>query len=311
MHAPDDSPCWAGNWSAPDGKRAIWAQSAVARTVSALPELHPLRLGDDKGTSGRVMTWCATSDQEAGGLGVLTQLSPPPDIGSDYTSRDSEPFGDVQWDSPATTLWADEGLLSTLVTALPRETADAIADAVAPQTSADTTHTYQEPAPGVRRWAGALAEIPGAWLPPVAILPRAGRGIDDPGTSWSTESLDFASRHSVHAKDVRLAADLLAPHVTALILDHVGDEAAVTIYGDAVHIWWPYDEKSRHTPGSVIRSLEVAVQLSQAFPSFVLAEYPDHSDQVEDRLAARAAEAAAYRAARDARLKARAGSRPT
>ena len=60
-----------------------------------------------------------------------------------------------------------------------------------------------------------------------------------------------------------------------------------------------------------MRSVEVAAQLSQAFPTFVLAEYPDHSDQVEDRLAARAAEAAAYRAARDARLRARASGRPT
>ena len=115
MRAPDDSPCWAGNWSAPDAKHAIWAQSAVARTVSALPELHPLRLGDDKGTSGRVMTWCATLDQAAVGLGVLTQLSPPPDFDNDYTSRDSLPFEDVRWDRPESPLWAADGLLSTLV----------------------------------------------------------------------------------------------------------------------------------------------------------------------------------------------------
>ena len=188
MRAPDDSPCWAGNWSAPDSKHAIWAQSAVARTVSVLPELHPLRLGDDKGTSGRVMTWCATPDQGAVGLGVLTQLSPPPDIDSDYTSRDSLLLDDVQWDRPESPLWAARGPLSTLVTALPRETADAIADAVAPPSPEEVTRPYQESAPGVRRWAGALAQIPGAWLPPVAILPRASRGIDDPGTSWSTRS---------------------------------------------------------------------------------------------------------------------------
>jgi len=148
-------------------------------------------------------------------------------------------------------------------------------------------------------------------LPPVAILPRASRGVVDPGTSWSTESIDFATRHSVHAKDVRMVADLLAPDVTALILDHVPYDAAVTIYGDAVHIWWAYQEDSRRAPGKVVSTIEVAAELTKAFPTFVLADYPDHSDQVEDRLAARAAEAAAYRAARDARLKARYGGATT
>jgi hypothetical protein len=296
---------------APDAKHAIWAQSAVARTVSALPELHPVRLGDDKGTSGRVMTWCASPDNATTGLGVLTQLSPPPELESDYTSRDSMPFGLEQWDGSASP-WSGSGdLLSMLATTMPIETANAIGDVLAPPEREATTPAYQEPEPGVRRWAGGLAQIPGAWLPPVAILPRANRGVVDPGTSWSTESSDFAARHSVHAKDVRMVADLLAPDVTALILDHVPYDAAVTIYGDAVHIWWAYQEDTRHAPGKVMSTIEVAAELTKAFPSFVLAEYPDHSHQVEDRLAARAAEAAAYRAARDARMKARHGGGST
>jgi hypothetical protein len=306
MRAPDDSPCWAGDWSAPDSRQAIWAQSAVARTVSALPELHPLRLGDAKGTSGRVMTWCAIPTSTKTGFGVLTQLSPEPDIDSGYASPQLVSVDDL-WTLGGAGLFGRGDLLSMLATAMPRETADAIADVTARPSPPVTARPYEEPLPGVRRWVGSLAQMPHAWVPPVAILPRVGRGVDDPGTEWSTESIDFATRHSVHAKDVRMAADLLAPHVTALLLDHLPDHAAVTIYGDALHIWWKYDETSRHVPDQVARTVDVAARLVRAFPSFVLAAYPNHAEQVEDRLAARAAEAAAYRAARDARLRARSG----
>jgi hypothetical protein len=251
------------------------------------------------------MTWCGASDRTIGGLGILTQLSPPPDIDSDYIGHDQVPTAGLPWDGDQGPLFEVGELLSTLVTSMPRATADAIADAIAPPTPDATARPYREPLPGVRRWAGGLAQIPDVWLPPVAILPRAHRDVDDPGTSWSTESIDFASRHSVHAKDVRMVADLLAPHVMALILDRVPDDAAVTVYGDALHIWWEYNEESRHSSGRVAQTVEASLQLANAFPSFVLAEYPDHSGKVEDRLAARAAEAVAYRAARDARLRAR------
>lgn len=311
MRTPDDSPCWAGDWSAPDAASAIWSQSAVARTVSALPALHPLRLGDGKGTSGRVLAWCgdaeppatetsASGDEPPHAVGVLTQLSAEPDLSDELSPRavlsGSVPFmGD---------LGLAEGidLLSDLATQLPRDLADALADSVAPTTQvSQEPPTYRQPASGTQRWAGALAQIRKAWLPPVALLPRAGRDLDDPGTQWSTESADFAERHTVHAGDVRLAADLLAPHVMALVLDSVPSDAAVAIYGDALHIWWPYDRPTRLDPGLVIRVVEAATALVDALPTFVLADFPDNSHQVQDRLAGRAAEAAAYRAAREAR----------
>jgi hypothetical protein len=147
---------------------------------------------------------------------------------------------------------------------------------------------------------GGLAKVGGSWLPELAIMPTSGRDADDPGTRWGTESLAFADRHTVHAADIRFASDVLAPHLTALILDRVPEDAAVTIAGDALHVWWPYTPQSRMTPGRVAGTVQTAALLRDAIPSFVLADHPDHSHQVEDRLADRAREAAAYRAARDA-----------
>ena len=309
MRTPDDSPCWDGDWRALEPGAAIWSQSAVARTVRALPELHPLRLGDDKGTSGRVVAWSASRSHADGApdephaIGVLTQLVPEPDLSGDAGDLPGEATGPL-------TGFGGSGretmpLLSDLVVQLPRELADAVADAFTPPPPEDLQVGYHRPAMGTRRWAGALAQIPGAWLPPVALLPQEGRDLDDPGTAWSTESVDFAERHTVHSRDVRLASDLLAPHVMALVLDEVPRDAAVTIYGDALHIWWGYDTPSRMEPGLVSRVVATATDLVSSLPSFVLAEYPDHSQQVEDRLAARAADAAAYRAAREAQYAAR------
>lgn len=305
MRTPDDSPCWDGDWRAPEAASAIWSQSAVARTVRALPELHPLRLGDGKGTSGRVLAWCAEvgrssiEDAAPHALGVLTQLSSEPNLDDELSGPNLLPDPLATLGIPGLPSGVD--LLSDLVTALPRDLADALADSVAPSAQVSAAPAkYCAPASGTHRWSGALAQIPQAWLPPVALLPRAGRDLDDPGTQWSTESADFAERHTVHSRDVRLASDLLAPHVMALVLDTVPADAAVTLYGDALHIWWDYDRSSRLDPGLVARMVTAAAGLVDALPSFVLADYPDNSYQVEDRLAGRAAEAAAYRAAREA-----------
>jgi hypothetical protein len=282
MLCPDDSSCWVGDWQPTNPVDAMWAQSAVARTVRALPELHPLRLGDDKGTS-RVLVWCASA--QGAGIGVLTQMAPPPALAT------GEPD-----DNP--------DLLVTLAAGLPHladAVAEAVTEAVAPASARPSLIApaeYRKAAAGVHRWAGGLARMADAWLPPVAILPRSQRGFDDPSTGWSTESVDFARRHTVHTDDVHLAANLMAPHVMALILDHVPDGAAITVSGDAVHVWWDYDAAMRLATGAVANTVAVAHALTEAFPSFVLAEYPNHSREVEDRLADKAADAASYRASR-------------
>ncbi|HVQ18174.1 MAG TPA: hypothetical protein VMT27_03960 [Actinomycetes bacterium] len=280
MQSPDDSVCWTGGWAPVDPLGALWAQSAMLRTIDAMPRLHPWRLGDDKG-SRRSLLWCGETVPPPSGVAILCQTAPDPSL----------PLGD-----PGST----PELLSGITVGLPALVASAAADAVAPRTADTSPNVYRRPDPGVRQWVGGLAQLHGAWLPPLAILPRSERDIDDPGTEWSTESIAFAGRHTVHSDEPRFAADLLAPHVTALILDHVPPDAAVTVAGDALHVWWEYDNTSRQAAGKVASTVEVAAQLRDALPSFVLSDYPDHSEQVEDRLAERAAEAAAYRASRRA-----------
>jgi hypothetical protein len=297
MLPPDASPCWAGAWSSAGGLVDLWAHSAVLRTVGALPTLHPWRLGDVKGSS-RTLLWCASPDGgDAASVAVLSQYAPEPDLGVGEVGPDGQLLGA---DALATATGID-GVLSDLVVGLSREVADAVADAVAtPSSRRDLTSTLSEPPPGVTRWVGGLAKIAGSWLPELAIMPTSGRDADDPGSRWGTESLAFADRHTVHAADTRFASDVLAPHLTALILDRVPEDAAVTIAGDALHVWWSYTPQSRMTPGRVAGTVQTAALLRDAIPSFVLADHPDHSHQVEDRLADRAREAAAYRAARDA-----------
>ncbi|HEX5016745.1 MAG TPA: hypothetical protein VFX15_04070 [Actinomycetes bacterium] len=306
MQTPDDSACWAGEWAPVDQLRVLWAQSAVLRTVRTLPELHPWRLGDDKGRGGRTVGWCSQLAGHAG-MGVLSQIAPPTTAEADDPRQAPALDGLLRTSvlGGAESSSADFDLLLSLASTLPRQVADAVADTVATSDRPVEPRIYTEPGPGVRRWAGALMHIDGSWLPPLAILPKRVRGIDDPGTRWSTESLAFADRHTVHAGDVRYAADLLAPHVTALILEEVPDDAAITIAGDAVHIWWQYDARTRHAGGKVRRAVELAERLVAAVPSFVLTDHPDRSEQVESRIADAAARAAAYRAERDSRLKAR------
>ena len=311
----DDSPCWSGQWASVAPTVDLWAHSAVVRTVAALPSLHAWRLGDDKG-SRRSLVWSAAPTHPAeadadfqkdprDGVAVLTQSAPPPSLPLGDVDADGEFLGTAAL-TPSLSMTG--GLLSALATGLSRTTADAIADAVGPRRSDNSDpsieHPAAEPKPfrptdaGVRRWVGGMAQLPGAWLPELAILPRSRRDIDDPGTRWHTESVAFALRHSVHASDIKFASDVLAPHVTALILDHVPEDAAVTISGDAIHLWWEYTEQSRHAAGKAERTVEIAVRVRDALPSFVFADYPDHSRQVEARLSDRAARADAYRAGR-------------
>jgi hypothetical protein len=300
MNPPDDSACWAGEWNTVEPMVDLWAHSAVLRTVRALPSLHPWRLGDTKG-SRRSLVWCASPGADEQGVAVLTQTAPPPSLGLGDVGADGELLGAG---ALAASCSVTGGLLGTLAAGLTREVADAVADAVArpgpssePVTDA-TTEPYRPDGPHVQRWVGAVAQLPGAWLPDLAILPRSRRDVDDPGTRWSTESIDFALRHSVHAADQRYASDVLAPHVTALVLEHVPDDAAVTIAGDGLHVWWQYTAQSRLSDGRTRRTVEVAQRLREALPSFVLADHPDHSHRVEERMAERAAQAAAYRAGR-------------
>lgn len=308
MYPPDDSSCWRGEWTAATPMVDLWAYSAVIRTVAALPSLHAWRLGDDKG-SRRSVLWCANPVGPAGstadGVAVLTQTAPPPSL----------PLGDV--DGPgafsagpllSTSSPLTDGLLSTLATGLSRAAADAIGDAVGRaidtqpadgrQPPAAGPRPFRSPDAGVRRWAGAMVQLAGSWLPELAILPNSRRDFDDPETRWDTESMAFAARHSVHAANDRFASDVLAPHVTALVLEHVPQDAAVTLAGDAIHIWWEYTAESSTAAGKVVRTVDVARRIREAIPSFVLADHPDHSHRVEERLAERAARAAAYRASR-------------
>jgi hypothetical protein len=241
------------------------------------------------------------------GVAVFTQTAPPPSLPLGDVGPNGELLGSAAL--PAVGSIAT-GLLAALATDLSRTVADAVADSVVDRAGAanvkDGASTLPDHGPkpfvpydpGVRRWVGGMAQLPGAWLPDLAILPRSRRGIDDPGSRWGTESVAFALRHSVHASDTRFASDVLAPHVTALVLDHVPADAAVTMAGDAVHVWWEYTADNRSARGKVLRTVEVADRIRDALPSFVVADYPDHSHRVEERLAERAAQAAAYRAHR-------------
>ena len=299
MLPPDTEPCWDGSWSAADGLVDLWAHSAVLRTVGTLPRLHPWRLGDVK-ESRRTLLWCASpAGRPSDEVAVLSQYAPEPTL----ALGDVGPAGLVAGAEALTVLpGGPTTLLSHMVTGLSREVADAVVDAIAaerPDRRRASAGTLTPPAPGTHRWVGGLVKLTGSWLPPLAILPTQGREADDPATRWGTESLAFADRHTVHAADPRFASDILAPHVTASILDLVPSDTAVTIAGDALHVWWEYTPQSRATPGRVAATVATACRLRDALPTFVLADHPDRSHQVQDRLAARAREAAEYRARRD------------
>lgn len=267
---PDEWPCWDGAWQRVPTLTDVWAQSALVRTVDALPQLHPWRLGDAKG-SARQLAWVARlggPDAAPHGveapLGVLSVTSGDADL-----DRSDDPRS-LLGDDLTTTVarWAI-GALGSLAQAGTR-----------PQ------------------WAGAMVRLPGTALPPVAWLPRALRSADDPSTSWATESVDFDDRYTVHADDLRTAAALLTPAVMAIALDDLPPLSALTVSGDAVHVWWPHRGDARRHAGRVARGARAAARLAGAFPHFVLAEFPDHSQDVEHELAERRRAAEAYRAAR-------------
>lgn len=281
MQPPDDSPCWEGDWTPVAPLVDLWAQSALARTAAAVPDLHPWRTGG-RDQSHHALLWAAAPksslithhDEVVSGVAVLVQTAPRPSL----------PLGDIE---------SDADLLSDAVTAV----ASLVAGDDRPLASTGTG----EPGPldqGVRRWVGGMARLVDTWLPTLLILPRHRGDLADPGTDWETESMAFAARHSVHATDRRFASDVLAPHVMAQILDGVSDDTALSVAGDAIHVWWEQTPASRLDVGRAARTVEAAFEICEALPSFVRTSYPDHSDQVERRLAERAAAAAAYRAAR-------------
>lgn len=232
----------------------------MGRTVNALPRLHPWRLGDTKGNT-RTVRWAA-APSNVQGVSLFAQTAPEPEL----------EVGDD--DLP-------DGLLVPMLS-LPKI----------------SSQMFSLKPPTVTRWLGGMTRLPGTWLPPLAILPRALRGFDDPGTRWSTESVDFAHRHSVHADNTRFAADVLAPHVMALILEKVPDGCAVTVAGDAIHAWMMYTDSVEQSPGRAQQLVMAAEQLGDAIPSFVTGDYPDRSNIVEADLAAKSDAAEAYRSHR-------------
>lgn len=273
---PDADPCWDGGWQRGEPLDDVWAQAALLRTVAALPRLHPWRLGDQKGSS-RQLQWVAraadpvtgpmarTLADPRGALAVLSVTTREPDL-----DRSDAPAPD----SPGAILAA--------------MALGAAMRAVGAATSAGTTP----------QWGGAMVRLPGTWLPPVAWLPRQLRDLDDPASAWLTESVDFAERYSVHADDLESAAALLTPAVMAIALDVVPPLSAVTVAGDALHVWWPYRTATRRDVGRVARTARAAQRLAEAFPRFVLARFPDRSGEVQQAIDDRRAAAEAYRAGR-------------
>ncbi len=147
-----------------------------------------------------------------------------------------------------------------------------------------------------QQWAGALVRMPGTWLPAAALLPRGLSPVPAPRTSWATESVDFDRRWVVQTGDQRTTAALLSPSVMSVLMDAVPTESAVTVAGDALQVWWPYDDRARADLGRVQRAALAALLLVKTFPRFVLADHPDRSAEIEQSLARRADEAHSYQA---------------
>jgi hypothetical protein len=83
----------------------------------------------------------------------------------------------------------------------------------------------------------------------------------------------------------------------AMLLDEVPEDYAVTVSGDAVHTWWPYPP-TRADSAQDADVVRATVRLAAAFPSFVLAEHPDLSGEVQAELESRTDRARQYRASR-------------
>lgn len=252
---PDAAPCWAGDWERVDVRTQVWGQAAVLRTVSALPTTHPWRLGGDAGTVRQVQWTGRPAGLPDSVLCVLSVTARDPGLSS--ADLPTDVFGG-----------SDVDALDALIGAMRGD------------------------AP---RWAGAIVRLPGVWLPSFALLPRGIGLLPAPRTSWPTESVEFDERYVVQGEVERVSADLLSPSVMAVLLDAVPAGSAVSLAGDALQIWWPYDDKAQRDMGRVQRAALAATLLVKTFPTFVLDDHPDRSAEVEASLARRAQEATAYR----------------
>lgn len=266
--APDPAPCWAGEWARVDVRTQVWGQAAVLRTVSALPDNHAWRLGGSAGSVRQVQWTGRPATVPSGVLCVLavTQRDPQLEAGDPDTAA---------------------------IDAFAQSFGDTAASIVSDRLSAVANRLVMG---ADQRWVGALVQMPGTWLPPIALLPRGATGVPAPRTEWGTESVDFDQRWAVQAVDTRVAADLLTPSVMSVLLDAVPRGAAVTISGDALQVWWPYDESTQADHGRVQRAALAATLLVKTFPRFVLSDHPDRGAELERSLARKADEMHAYQA---------------
>jgi len=315
LRPPDANACWEPthvSWALAAPLTQLWLAGAINRTVGTLPRLHPWRLGDAKGTS-RLIQWTARAiDAGAASAPPSSGATPAgptapggapglPDAGTvlaalTVTARDpdleaGEPDrpGAVAGGGVVGLMLGDD--LAGSASGLVVDAAGSLLGAVAGSLGSATTQAARGPAP---RWAGTLTRIAGAWMPPMAVLSRSTRGMDDPGTYWQTESWDFDQRLSVHADDRAYASSVLAPHVMALILDAVPSGSAVTLAGDALHVWWPYRSAFTSQPALVASTAEATLALASAIPDFVYADHPDRSGSVQQELDETTAAARAY-----------------
>jgi hypothetical protein len=268
--APDSAACWAGDWARVDVPTQVWGQAAVIRTVGALPDTHPWRLGGSAASVRQVQWTGRPATVPDGVLCVLTVTAKDPHL--EAGSADG-----LTGSSAADAVLNAAGLGLTAGVGL------GLAE-VAQRLSAGAD----------QRWAGALVRLKGTWLPSSVLLPRATGGVPAPRTDWATESVDFDQRYVVHGEDKELTAALLSPSVMSVLMDAVPRGSAISISGDALQIWWPYDERTRADMGRSQRAALAALLLVKTFPRFVLSDHPDRSAEVERSLARKADEAHDY-----------------
>lgn len=282
---PDGHACWQvspGPWRRVPGLTEAWAQAATVRSVSALTALHAWRLADTK-AAPRLVQWAGTPG-DSPVLCLLTVTARDPGLQAGEPDRPQ---------AGPLTLTSDLGTLGWGAgPALPWPSLPAAPPAPPP------------------RWAGAVVRLPGTWLPGTVLVPAELRDVDDPAPTWRTESDELDGRYRVYAAHERTTAALLTPRVMAQCLDLVPRASAVTVTGDALQVWWRYDDTARDEPGRVQRTAEAAAALAEALPRFVLTDNPDLGGAVEDAYAARAAAAAEYRRQRAQRLSGRSGASP-
>jgi hypothetical protein len=84
----------------------------------------------------------------------------------------------------------------------------------------------------------------------------------------------------------------------ALILDAIPRSTAITMAGDALHVWLPFTDTVAAEPGLAQHLAGSVTKLRDSIPSFILGNYPDRSAAVEAELADKATAAKAYRSSR-------------